>query len=66
MGSPADEVGKILGLLVEDYLAADDLFLYLFGEVLQHRLIDLRGTRLEEEVLVLEDGRPIGHVLVLF
>lgn len=66
MGRPADEVGEVLGLLVEDYLAADDLLFYLFCEVLQHRLVDLRGTCLEEEVLVLEDGRPVWHVFVLF
>lgn len=64
MSGPADEVRKVLCLLVEHYLAADDLFLYLFGEVIQHGFVDLGGAGLEEEVLVLEDGRPVGHVLV--
>lgn len=41
MGRPADEVGEVLGLLVEDYLAADDLLFYLFCEVLQHGFVDL-------------------------
>ena len=65
MGGPADEVGEVLRLLVEHYLAADYPLLHLFGEVLQHGLVDLGGAGLEEEVLVLEDGRPVGHVLVL-
>lgn len=64
MRGPADEVGEVLGLLVEDDLAPHDPLLDLPRQVLQHRLVDLRGTGLEEEALVLEDGRPVGHVLV--
>lgn len=66
MGGSTNEVGKVLGLLVEDYLATDDLLLDFLGQVLQHGLVDLRGTGLKEEVLVLEDGRPVRHVLVFF
>lgn len=42
MCGSAYEVGQVFGLLVEDYLAADDLLLDLLGQVLQHGFVYLR------------------------
>ena len=53
VGCPSDEVGKILGLLVEDYLASNNLVLYVFSEVLEHGLVCFGRLSLEIEVFVL-------------
>ncbi len=66
MGCSAYKVRYVLCLLVKNDLASNDLLLNILCEVLQHGFVYFRGGGFEVEILVLQDCRPIRHILIFF
>lgn len=56
MSRPADQIGNVLGLLIEHYFASYDLVLDILGDILKQLLVDLRGLGLEHKGLILKYG----------